>query len=704
MASQDDIQPSILGAVERYRALLQVSEYITLHRDLQDLFRSLSALLQPLVRFDFICLTLPDLPRNVVRVHVLESSLPTRVQPGFEIPMAEGARHLVWENQQPLVISHLAQDARFPILSAILIQDGVQSLCILPLKTAHRRVGAMAFGSIQAGAYDAADLEFLRQVAAQVALAVDNALNAQNAQVYQEELARERDRLRLLLEVNNALVSTLDLHNLLSAISASLRRVTNHDYASLALYEPEAQQLRLQALDFPQGKGLLQEEMVFPVKGTPSGEVILTRKPLIVTGANLEAYEANVSRLFVAEGLRSGCIVPLITANRTLGTLSLSSLQAGAFTQQDVDLLMRVANQVAIAIENALSYREIAELKNKLAEEKLYLEEEIRSEYTFEEIVGESAALKRVLGQVETVAATDSSVLVLGETGTGKEVIARAIHDLSTRRERTFVKVNCAAIPTGLLESELFGHERGAFTGAIAQKAGRFELAHHGTLFLDEVGDIPLELQPKLLRVLQEKEFERLGSTRTQRVDVRVVAATNRDLKQMVEERLFRSDLYYRLNVFPVVVPPLRERSEDIPLLIRHFAQKHARRMDRHIETIPAEDMEALARYHWPGNVRELENLIERAVILARGPVLHVPLPEDRIFAETPAAPPITLEAAERDHILRALRSTNWVIAGPSGAAVRLGMKRTTLQSRMAKLAIVRPDRLLNSRGNSNLG
>ena len=693
MGSPGIAQPSNVAAVERYRALLQVSESIASHRELADLFRSLAELLHRLVTFDFICLALPDVARNVVKLHVLASALPTRIQPGTEMPMVESVRQLVWENQQPLVISHLEHDERFPYVSDMMRQDGVQSLCILPLTTAQRRVGAMAVGSVEASAYDAADLEFLRQVAAQVAVAVDNALNFQNAQIYQQELARERDRLRLLLEVNNALVSTLDLHNLLAAISACLRRVMNHDYASLALYEPEARQLRLQALDFPQSKGLLQEEMVFPIEGTPSGEVVTTRQPLIVTGENLDRYKANVSRLYIAEGLKSGCIVPLVTANRVLGTLSLSSLRPGQFTQEDLDLLMRVANQVAIAIENALAYHQIAELKNKLAEEKLYLEEEIRTEYTFEEIVGESPALKRVLGQVETVAPTDSNVLVLGETGTGKEVIARAIHDHSPRSERTFVKVNCAAIPTGLLESELFGHERGAFTGAIAQKMGRFELAHRGTLFLDEVGDIPLELQPKLLRVLQEKDFERLGSTRTQHVDVRVVAATNRDLAQMVEERLFRSDLYYRLNVFPIVVPTLRERAEDVPLLVRYFAQKHARRMDRHIESIPAEEMEALTRYHWPGNVRELENLIERAVILSRGPTLHVPLPDERNSGEATAASPLTLEAAEREHILHTLRDTNWVIAGPSGAAARLGMKRTTLQSRMAKLGIIRPGR-----------
>jgi formate hydrogenlyase transcriptional activator len=628
-----------------------------------------------------------------VRLHVLESLLPTRIQAGLEIPMVDSVRQLVWENQQPLVISHLGHDERFPVLSNMLREDGVRSVCVLPLTTAHHRVGAMGIGSVEESAYDAADLEFLRQVAAQVAVAVDNALNSQNAQSYQQELARERDRLRLLLEVNNALVSTLDLHQLLFAISASLRRVLNHDYASLALYDPSAQQLRIQALDFPQGKGLLQEEMVIPLAATPSGEVIAAGKPLLISGANIEQYRSDISGLFLAEGLHSGCIVPLITANRTLGTLSLAGRRPSAFTQEDVDLLMRVANQVAIAMENALAYREIAELKNKLAEEKLYLEEEIRTEYTFEEIVGESPALKRVLSQAETVAPTDSTVLILGETGTGKEVIARAIHALSLRRERTFVKVNCAAIPTGLLESELFGHEKGAFTGAIAQKAGRFELAHRGTLFLDEVGDIPPELQPKLLRVLQEKEFERLGSTRTLHVDVRVVAATNHDLPALVEDRLFRSDLYYRLNVFPIVVPPLRERAEDIPRLVRYFAQKYARRMDRRIETIPTEEMEALTRYHWPGNVRELENLIERAVILSRGPTLHVPLPEDRLSAEGPAASPVTLEAAEREHIVRTLRDSNWVIAGPHGAAARLGMKRTTLQSRIARLGISRPGR-----------
>jgi formate hydrogenlyase transcriptional activator len=444
--------------------------------------------------------------------------------------------------------------------------------------------------------------------------------------------------------------------------------------------------MRLRALDFPEGKGLIQEEMAVPLEGSAGGEVFTTRKPLLVDAANANRYQSPIARLAQAEGLKCFCILPLFTSTRGLGVLTLGTLAEDSFQQEDIDLLAQVSNQIAIAVENALAYREIAELKNKLAEEKLYLEEEIRTEHNFEEAIGESAALKRTLSQAETVAPTDSTVLILGETGTGKEMIARAIHDLSRRREGTFVKINCAAIPTGLLESELFGHEKGAFTGAIAQKIGRFELAHHGTLFLDEVGDIPLELQPKLLRVLQEREFERLGGTRTTRVDVRVVAATNRNLAQMVEEDLFRRDLYYRLNVFPILIPPLRERSEDIPLLVRYFVQKYARLMDRRIETISAEEMDALTRYHWPGNVRELENLIERAVILSPGPELRVPVAELKQPSEAPAN--LTLQAAEREHMVRVLRETNWVVGGPRGAATRLGLKRTTLQSKMRKLGI----------------
>jgi formate hydrogenlyase transcriptional activator len=391
-------------------------------------------------------------------------------------------------------------------------------------------------------------------------------------------------------------------------------------------------------------------------------------------------------------GVQSFCVVPLTTAQRRLGAMGFGSLQRRTYQEADLNFMQQVAKQIAVAVENALGYKQIAELKERLSKEKLYLEEEIRTEYNFEEIIGESPTLKKVLKQLEIVAPTDSTVLILGETGTGKELLARAIHNLSGRRERTFVKMNCAAIPTGLLESELFGHERGAFTGAIATKVGRFELADGGTLFLDEVGDIPLELQSKLLRVLQEQEFERLGSTKTLKMNVRVVAATNQDLADMVEKKEFRNDLYYRLNVFPLMTPPLRERREDIPVLVRYFAQKFARHLNRSVERIPADTMDALTAYAWPGNIRELENLIERAVILSPGLDLMVPLSELKA-SHTPnhTAQVSTLESAEREHIVRALNATNWVIGGPAGAAVKLGMKRTTLQSKMQKLGVTRP-------------
>jgi formate hydrogenlyase transcriptional activator len=405
-----------------------------------------------------------------------------------------------------------------------------------------------------------------------------------------------------------------------------------------------------------------------------------------------DVAEAAAPAAVLAEGIEFGCLLPLVSRDRVLGVLGLGRRAENAFTPEDVDFLAQVASQIAIAVENALAYRQIADLKDQLAQEKLYLEDEIRTEQGFEEIIGQSEALRAVLRQIETVAPTDSTVLIYGDTGTGKELIARAIHNLSPRSTNPFVKLNCAAIPTGLLESELFGHEKGAYTGAIAQRIGRFELAHQGTVFLDEIGEIPLELQPKLLRVLQEREFERLGSTRTLRTDARLIAATNRDLSAMVDERKFRGDLFYRLDVFPVHIPPLRERPEDIPLLVRHFVQQFAQRMKKTVDTIPSGTMDTLRHYHWPGNIRELQNVIERAVILSTGPVLKVALTDLKLRA-MPASPKNhdTLEEAERKHILAVLQDTSWVLSGPNGAAVRLGMKRPTLQFRMRKLGISRP-------------
>ncbi len=502
---------------------------------------------------------------------------------------------------------------------------------------------------------------------------------------------RKRAEEALLLEVSSVLLSHLDIRELFAAIAATLRRIMPHENATVALSEPESKELRLVPLEQASGEASLQREMLSPMQETLAGRVMNSRQPLVVNDLGGSPLPPQTVRRLLAEGVKSACFLPLIARDRVLGTLNLVSRDEAAFQQKEVDLLSQIAGHVAMALDNALAFRQVAQLKERLAEEKLYLEDEIRTEYHFEEIIGESTALKRVLKQVETVGPTSATVLILGETGTGKELVARAIHDLSDRRDRTFIKLNCAAIPSGLLESELFGHEKGAFTGAITQKIGRLELAHQGTLFLDEVGDIPLELQPKLLRALQEKEFERLGSTRTIPVDVRLIAATNRDLAKMVANHEFRSDLYYRLRVFPITVPPLRERAEDIPILVHYFAQKHAERMHRKIEIIPPETIEALARWHWPGNVRELENIIERAVILSPGPVLRVPLAELNP-PEDESASPDTLEDAEREHILRVLRETRGIIGGPHGAAARLGLKRTTLNSKMRKLGITRQE------------
>jgi len=691
-------------------ALLEVSEAIAQHRDLQTLFHEISARLHSVIAFDFLSLVLHDPARNVMRLHILEASVPTSHMVGTEAPLDKFPSGKVWQTQQPFVITDTAAELRYPEFVALLKAEGIQSCAVLPLTTAQRRLGALGFGRRTAQRISEGELHFMQRVSSQVAVAVDNALNFESAQAAQQQLSRERDRLQVLLEVNNLLVTNRDLQQLFRGIASALARVIRHDYTSLALVDPATGLLRIHALDFPAvagfGQGLLRPETVVPLDASPSGKCFTTGQPCLLRGADLERFSGEIIAVLRREGVQAICCVPLFSHGRTFGTLNLASRRTDAFAESDIELLRQVAAQVAIAVENALAFKEIDALKNKLAEEKLYLEEEIRSSFNFEEIIGESAALKRTLGQVELVAPADSTVLILGETGTGKELIARAIHNLSPRRERTFVKVNCAAIPAGLLESELFGHERGAFTGAVTQKIGRFELADKGTLFLDEVGDIPLELQPKLMRVLQEQEFERLGSTRTLRVDVRVVAATNRDLAKLVAERQFRSDLYYRLNVFPIQLPALRERSEDVPLLVRYFVQRYSRQFNKKVQYVPAEIMDALVRYAWPGNIRELENLIERAVLLSPGTELRVPLAELRpasagkttsksaavaAGAVSAGAPIQTLEDAERQHILRALRQTEWRIAGPRGAAKLLDMKRTTLQARMRKLKIRRP-------------
>ena len=513
------------------------------------------------------------------------------------------------------------------------------------------------------------------------------------AKVTRDITEGKRAREAFLLEVTNTLVSNLDIRQLLSAIAACVRQVKPFDYATLALYDAPSQMLRMHVLESSGGAEAnagSEEEPLVPLGDSPAGWAYTTRKPLLLQGQTGEKWPFEMPPQFAHRSLKSGCWIPLIGREGVIGTLNVFSRRAGNFADDDVNLLSQIAAQVAIALSNAMAFRRISELKDQLTEQKQYLEDELKTEFNFEEIIGHSKPIRQVLKQLETVAATDSTVLILGETGTGKELLARAVHNLSPRHDRTFVRVNCASIPAGLLESELFGHEKGAFTGAIAQRVGRLELAHQGTIFLDEVGDIPLELQPKLLRALQEKEFERLGSTRTITTDVRIVAATNRDLGKLVASGQFRSDLFYRLSVFPITVPPLRERREDIPLLVQYFLSKFSQRMRKKIETVPPEGMQALCRYSWPGNIRELEHVIERAVILSPGPVLKVPVfepaPAEAVSPSTSSA----LEDIEREHIIRVLREAKGKIGGPGGAAERLGMNRTTLNSRMQKLKISR--------------
>jgi formate hydrogenlyase transcriptional activator len=528
------------------------------------------------------------------------------------------------------------------------------------------------------------------------------------------ELQRQNERLRLLLDLTNRITSNLDLREVIRAVSANVREVMLGDMVSVMLADDASQKMRVYTLDFPASPGIVREGML--VSLTESIRSAFTNlRPTIVSTTDPGDFSSEVREqlAFLTEP-KTICQIPLVNRGRALGILAIGRTSERPYDADEVDFLSQVAGQIAIAIENALAYEEISRLKDKLAEEKLYLEEQIRSEMGFERIIGSSAAIRHVLQLVETVAPSDSTVLLLGETGTGKELIARAIHERSRRKERTFVKLNCAAIPTGLLESELFGHERGAFTGAISQKVGRMELADLGTLFLDEVGDIPIEIQPKLLRALQEREFERLGSTHTRKVNLRLVAATNRDLEKMVADREFRNDLYYRLNVFPIRIPPLRDRREDIPLLVSYFVQNCAKRMQKQIDTIPASAMKGLAAWDWPGNIRELENFVERAVILTRGKSLDAPIAElrksrndgpvqvpgpqtdhdiARIVQETIAS--MRGKGAESDHarrqrdeIVRVLTECKGRVGGAAGAAIRMGLSRTTLISRMKRLGI----------------
>jgi formate hydrogenlyase transcriptional activator len=702
MQTEEVAEGSRLSAAVRFELLVRVSNAIGMHRDPKELFSVLERELHRVVPFDYIGVTIRDEKSNTFHRHSIDAKTEAAIPPDPELSMEESDAWWVYQNQEPLVTSLETHDARFSKLQEVLKKYGVHCLCTLPLTTAHSRVGTLTFGSKTPDVYTSEEICFLSVVAEQIALAFDNALHFDAAQASQRQLMKKSERAGLLLELTNHVVSNLDFRDVLRAVVASTRRVLVCDGVGICLPDAGDTHLRVYALDFPLKDESVHEESLVPIDEDVSGTVYRTGK--LWCGSIQEARRLGMKYTLHAE-IGTLCILPLVSRGRVLGTFGVVKYQENAFTG-DFAFLSQIANQVAIAVENACAFSKIRELKDQLSKEKLYLEDEIRTEMNFAQIIGNSASLRRVLKHVETVAPTDSTVLIYGETGTGKELIARAIHDLSPRRAKPFVKLNCAAIPTGLLESELFGHEKGAFTGAIAQRIGRFEVANGGTIFLDEIGEVPLELQTKLLRVLQEREFERLGSSRTLRTDARLIAATNRDLEAMVSEQKFRSDLFFRLNVFPVHVPPLRERQGDIPLLVRHFTEQFSRRMNRAIETIPSETLDALCRYQWPGNIRELQNVIERAVIVSTGSALSVDVADLKFpkagqvleKATSPKSPTNgtlhdVLEQSERQQILKALEQCDWVVAGLNGAAAHLGMKRSTLQQRIRKLGIARLSR-----------
>jgi formate hydrogenlyase transcriptional activator len=666
---------------QRYLALLRAANAIATSSDCTGASDALVERLKEVTPFECIHVVAFDKETNRPCWSMFEAN-GKRVESTLLDDLSSENSPIPWvhETGLPLIVQDWSEESRFQTYGLFLAQHGVVSTCTLPLVRGSRRLGVMSLGRSYPRAYDDEEVRFLGLAAEQIGLAIDAAVNFYISQQVQ-------DRLKLILDLSNQVVSNLEFHDLLVAASTSVRRIMQCDAAAVMLVDSDGTNLRVHALDFPESRGIFIEGVDIPIDGTMPGDSFKSGKPIVLNRLDPEKTPPEMYAKAIGEGLHSFCDIPLISKNRMLGVLAVAKREENAFDSDEVSFLIQAANQVAIAVENALAYGKIAELTERLAQEKLYLEEEIRGEMDFEGIVGQSSALRHVLDLVETVAPSDSTVLLLGETGTGKELIARAIHDRSKRKDRTFVKLNCAAIPTGLLESELFGHERGAFTGAISQKVGRLELADQGSLFLDEVGDIPIEIQPKLLRALQEREFERLGSIHTKKVDVRLVAATNRDLEKMIEGREFRQDLYYRLNVFPIRVPPLRERPEDIPLLVRYFTQKYSRRMEKQIDSIPTASMKRLATWHWPGNIRELENFIERSVILTHTSALQLPLGEIGTNGKTP----LTLGSREehnRDEIVRILKETRGRVAGPQGAATRMGIKRTTLISRMKKLGI----------------
>jgi formate hydrogenlyase transcriptional activator len=678
----------------RYRTLLEVSSAIASQPNLQAILKSLHGLLSAVVPFESVAILLLAEDETSIRVTAVESESAGReVRVGAELPYAGTSLDRAIKERNPVHVSDMPSELlKNGVLAPLAESTHIRTAYFFPLATPRKVLGALFVGSVKQGEFGADDISLIGSVATHVATAIESAIATDTADSYQKQLLNQRDRLRLLLEINNHIISHLNVNDLLRAASASIRKHFANDFAGFWIIDKERNRLDCAVLDFPDSKGSLAN-FVMPELTEDDVQKIRSRQADLWSRTDMARLPAALLERFTQEEIQGLAISPLSTSNGPLGVIVLGSRRANHFVAGDLELLSQVGTQISLALDNALAYARLNASHNRLEEERVYLESEIRSEYNFEDIVGKSAALRKVLEQIAIVAPTDSTVLLHGETGTGKELVARAVHSLSPRKDRTFVRLNCAAIPSGLVESELFGHEKGAFTGALMQKRGRFELADHGTFFMDEIGDISLELQPKLLRALQEHEFERLGSTKTIQVDVRLIAATHRDLSAMIRDGKFREDLFYRLNVFPIEVPPLRERREDIPLLVHHFVAHLARRMQKRIASIPKRAMETLTHASWPGNIRELENFIERCVILTQGDQLVVPLDELMRSTSAPLTAPIsTFHDAERQAIIDALKSCSGKISGSGGAAERLGLKRTTLQNKMRKLNISRAD------------
>ena len=677
---------------DRYRTLLDASSALADHPTIKAVLRSLRDVLSSVSALhgaDLYVFSDEEASLHLVDFDK-EADAPV-MKIGTKVACIGSVAQVIAE-QKPVFVPDTAQEMlKYAELAPFAPQSIGRSSYLFPVSTSQKRYGVLALTKNGGQEFLPEDVKLMQSMAAHVAVALECAVARDSAERYQREVVKQRDRLSLLLEINNHIVSKLDAEELFQAVAGSMRRHLGNDLTSLWLLNKQTDRFERKFLDFQGGKGFL-EKVVVAEPNQLWSEWSRFRTPQFYSPMECEIPPAlrEASR---SEGLLSAVLVPLLGGNGPLGLMTMCSRKANAFSEADRDLLSQIGTQISLVLENALAYGRLRESRDDLEEQRLYLESEIESEYNFEDIVGKSAAIRKVLEQVAIVAPTSSTVLLHGETGTGKELVARAIHNLSPRRQRTFVRLNCAAIPSGLVESELFGHEKGAFTGALMQKRGRFELADHGTLFLDEIGDITMDLQPKLLRALQEREFERLGSTKTIQVDVRLIAATHRDLEGMIRNNQFREDLFYRLRVFPIEIPPLRERREDIQLLVHFFVSRLARRMQKRIRSVPKHAMEALVNADWPGNIRELENFIERCVILTPGDELNVPRSELRksgVRSMISAAS--TFEQAEKQAILDALRNASGKIAGNGGAAERLGLKRTTLQNKMRRLNISRAD------------